>query len=232
MLRINKYKQFVKFQKLDWFTKTHSSFCSGKFEQVWVRGVVTMSRCAECGSVAYLTTVSTKPTLTDAPNNRPKQIPSLTLPSLEGFIPRYKLGLVQVEYKSDKETFKFNNNCLNCGQHFKSDKPKDVCPDCFNVSLGDSGLDYDKFYKDSNDTWQQGDHWEVGSNGPTKSKKPVPRYIPSPAVIKLHVSSWLFEIMSETEIMKRCREWLKPQNVTDHLRIDAIVQSVMRQHGC
>ena len=189
--RKDEFKKFVRFNNLHNFTKTHADLCGGKFEDVWSNECITKKRCSECGSVAFLSQVSAKPILTDAPKNRPKQIPTMsTIQTLEGYIRREKLGLEPVDYKQDRHEYKFMNHCVSCGQWFKAHAEKDVCPDCSNISSGESGLDYDKFYKDSIEFWQGGQKHEVGSAGGRPAKPKPATYIPSNTIVQNWVRMW------------------------------------------
>lgn len=206
-----KFKQFVKFQNLEWFGKTHFSFCNSNFEQVWVRGLITYSRCKKCGSVAYITKVSTKQVLTNPPKNRPKQIPTSTLPTLEGYIPRAKLGLEPFERNDDRETYKFSNHCIDCGQWFRSHKKEDLCQSCSNTGNVESGLDYDKFYNDKNEVWQQGQLDEVNSRGGLpKPSIQSPKVEPSFQWIKNHIMFMVGRGCSSTEVRLELSEFKLP----------------------
>ena len=220
----SKFKQFVKFQSMDWFAKTHRSICDGKFEQVWVRGIVSMSRCAKCGSVAYLTQVSIRPTLTSAPKNRPKQVAAMsTIPTMEGYIHRHKIGLEPVEYRSDKETFKFSNHCIDCGQWFRSTKKEDLCSSCSNTGNIESGLDYDKFYHDSIEFWQGGQKHEVGTEGDLPAKPSYTKPKPSIQVMLLHIHGWLFEGINQREMLHRLSEWWGANSKSDEMYINSML---------
>ena len=170
--RKDEFKKFVRFNKLHNFTKTHADLCGGKFEDVWSNECITKKRCESCGSIAFVDTRT------------------LNRGIVEGYIRREKLGLEPVDYKQDRHEYKFMNHCVSCGQWFKAHAEKDVCPDCSNISTGESGLDYDKFYKDSIEFWQGGQKHEVGSAGGRPAKPKPATYIPSNTIVQNWVRMW------------------------------------------
>lgn len=146
VLRKDEFKDFVQFKTLRHFTKTHASFCIGTFEDVWQNGCITKKRCEDCGSVAFIDTRT------------------LSRNVVEGYIRKEKLGIELTQYKQDRHEYKFMVHCVSCGQWVKSHKSTDVCPDCSNISSGESGLNYDEFYHDELELWQQGQKHEVNSS--------------------------------------------------------------------
>ena len=203
--RKDEFKQFVRFNKLNWFIKTHKSFCDGKFEQVWQIGTTTKLRCPSCGTVGF-------------------RNPNLLRSGLvEGYIRREKLGLEPFNRKDDRESYKFSNHCIDCGQWFRSTKKEDLCSACSNTGNVESGLDYDKFYKDSIEFWQGGQKHEVGSAGDRPAKPPFTKTRPSIQVMLLHIHGWMFEGINQREMLQRLGEWWGVSSLKDTMYINSIL---------
>jgi hypothetical protein len=203
--RKDEFVQFVGFNTLHNFTKTHASFCGGKFVDVWSSGCITKKRCAACGAVAFVDTRV------------------LNRGMIEGYIRRVNLGLEPSNRKPDGHEFKFNNHCVSCGQWFKDHKERDVCNDCSNISSGESGLDYDKFYHDSIEFWQGGQKHEVGSAGDRPAKPSFTKTRPSVQVMLLHIHGWLFEGINQREMLHRLGEWWGVSSLEDTMYINSML---------
>lgn len=205
VLRKDEFKQFVKFQSVNWFIKTHTDLCDGVFDDVWVNGCITKKRCSKCKSVAFVDTRT------------------LNRGIVEGYIPRAKMGLEPVEYNQDRELFKFTNHCIDCGQWFRSTKKEDLCSSCSNTGNIDSGLDYDKFFTDSIEFWQGGQKHEVGSEGDRPLKTSFKKPKPSIQVMLLHIHGWLFEGLNQREMSRRLGEWWGADSNADTMYINSML---------
>ena len=214
VLRKDEFKNFVQFKKLHHFTKTHAGLCDGQFTDVWTNSHIAKKRCDKCGSVAFIDSRTIK-------NN-----------VVEGYIRREKLGLEPVKFTQDRHNYKHMNHCVSCGEWFKSHTKEDLCANCNTISSGDDGLNYDEFFHDdpSINVWQQGQKQEVGSDGDRDVVKTVKRYRPSHAILKLHIGGWVHEGMSESNMRKKLKAWLKPESASDHMRIDALIQDASKRH--
>lgn len=147
------YINYKQYEDIDQFIKVHESFCKGTFTtSLNVKNSLTHQKvCKACGTIAY--------TQIGEYRTQAKVF-------FKGFIRYDKIGLErpQTQYGNKQ----FNNHCVACGEHFKSNTRADYCPGCTQGNYEESYTNYDSIaesHAGSQDkkVWQQGQLHEVNT---------------------------------------------------------------------